>query len=154
MARCGLFVTFAFNAVGDYDVNLLAVCSVVAGLSIIKGRVYEKRYNDFLESSFLLNLCIFSVATFYVSEEVTGDRQSRIQSILSSISVGIAFVYFIGIVVFHVYQRLKGVDIFGSIRLKFWKFSDNKDAADGQRTEVITNSSINLRELLLDDSLA
>ena len=42
LARCGLFVTFAFNAVGDYDVNLLAVCSVVAGLSIIKGRIYEK----------------------------------------------------------------------------------------------------------------
>ena len=104
LARCGLFVTFAFNAVGDYDVNLLAVCSVVAGLSIIKGRIYEKHYNDFLESSFLLNLCIFSVATFYVSEEVTGDRQSRIQNILSGISIGIAFAYFIGILVFHVCQ--------------------------------------------------
>ena len=150
LARCGLFVTFAFNAVGDYDINLLAVCSVVAGLSIIKGRVYEKRYNDFLESSFLLNLCIFSVATFYVSEEMTGDRQSRIQNILSGISVGIAFVYFIGILVFHVCQRLEGVDLFGSIRF-FRKFSD-KETADDKTTEVITNSSINLRELLLDDS--
>ena len=150
LARCGLFVTFAFNAVGDYDVNLLAVCSVVAGLSIIKGRVYEKRYNDFLESSFLLNLCIFSVATFYVSEEVTGDRQSRIQNILSAISVGISFAYFIGILVFHMYQRLEGVDLFGSIHF-FRKFSD-KETADNQTTEVITNSSINLRELLLDDS--
>lgn len=150
LARCGLFVTFALNAVGDYDVNLLAVCSVVAGLSIIKGHVYEKRYNDFLESSFLLNLCIFSVATFYVSEEVTGDRRSRIQNILSGISVGIAFVYSIGILVFHMYQRLEHVDLFGSIHLS-WKFSDKETASD-QRTEIVTNSSINLRELLLDDS--
>lgn len=151
LARCGLFVTFALNAVGDYDVNLLAVCSVVAGLSIIKGRVYEKRYNDFLESSFLLNLCIFSVATFYVSEEVTGDRQSRIQNILSGISVGIAFVYFVGIVVFHMYQRLESIDLLGSIFHFSQKFSD-KETADHQRTETVTNSSINLRELLLDDS--
>ena len=150
LARCGLFITFAFNAVGDDDVNLLAVCSVVAGLSIIKGRIYEKRYNDFLESSFLLNLCIFSVATFYVSEEVTGDRQSRIQNILSGISVGIAFAYFIGILVFHVCQRLRNIHQFKRSIDFFQKLSD-KESADDQRMETITNSSINLRELLLDE---
>lgn len=107
-------------------------------------------YNDLLESSFLLNLCIFSVATFYVSEEVTGDRQSRIQNILSGISIGIAFAYFIGILVFHVCQRLHSIHLFsGSIDF-FQKFSD-KESADDQRMEIITNSSINLRELLLDE---
>ena len=80
-------------------------------------------YNDLLESSFLLNLCIFSVATFYVSEEVTGDRQSRIQNILSGISIGIAFAYFIGILVFHVCQRLHSIHLFsGSIDF-FQKFN-------------------------------
>ena len=150
LARCGLFITFAFNAIGDYDINLLAVCSVVTGLSIIKGRVYEKSYNDFLESSFILNLCIFSVATFYVSEEVTGDRQSKIQYILSAVSVGIAFAYFIGILVFHVCQRLKGIGFFSTIG-PFRKFADTA-TADDQRTEIVTNSSVNLRELLLDGS--
>ena len=64
LARCGLFLTFALDATGldDQHLNLLIIISVTAILSIIKGRVYEKWYNDFLESSFLLNLCLLSVA--------------------------------------------------------------------------------------------
>lgn len=37
LTRCGLFLTFALNDVGDRSLNLLVVCSVVVGLSIIKG---------------------------------------------------------------------------------------------------------------------
>ena len=147
LTRCVIFVTFAFNAVGDYDVNLLIVCSVVAGLSIIKGRVYEKFYNDFLESSFVLNLCIFSVVTFYVLEEVPAESRPKIQYILCGISVGMAFVFFVGIIVFHAYQQLKGIDFCWNFHI----FSD-KETVKEKGENAVTNTTVTLRELLLDDS--
>lgn len=101
LTRCGLFLTFAFNAVGSDKVNLLAVSSVGIALAVIKERVYEKHYNDILESLFILNLCIFSIATLFITEEASGS-----QYILSSISVGITFVTFIGILLFHIYLLL------------------------------------------------
>ena len=80
LVRCSLFLTFALNAAGNPSLNLLIVTSVTAGISIVKGRIYEKWYNDFLESSFLLNLCILSSATFYVQSEKSPDRD-EVQSI-------------------------------------------------------------------------
>ena len=152
LARCGLYVLFAIKFFSDYDnINLLVTFSVIAGLSITKGYVYEKRYNDFLESSFILNLCILSIATFYVSKEVVDpDSQSMIQNILSNISVGIAFVYFVGILIFHMYKRLESV---GMLKNNcFYKSADNELARDTRTDTNITNSSINLRELLLDET--
>ena len=59
---------------------------------------------DYLESFFILNLGIFSVATFYLKEESADENG---QFLLSSISVGIAFITFIGILVFHISLVLK-----------------------------------------------
>ena len=59
LARSALLLTIAINAVDSNSVNLLVIASVTAGLSI-NGRVYTRKYNDILESSFVLNLCIFS----------------------------------------------------------------------------------------------
>ena len=111
LTRCGLFLTFAFNSVGTSKVNLLAVSSVGIALAVLKERVYEKHYNDILESSFILNLCIFSIATLFISEEGSGS-----QFILSSISVGIAFVMFAGILLFHVYLQLDKTVIMGKFK--------------------------------------
>ena len=53
LARGGLFLTLASNAIGSGRVNRLAVSSVATALAVMKGRVYEKHYNDILESSFI-----------------------------------------------------------------------------------------------------
>jgi predicted outer membrane repeat protein len=111
LTRCGLFLTFAFNAVGSSKVNLLAVSSVGIALAVLKERVYEKHYNDVLESSFILNLCIFSIATLFITEEGSGS-----QFILSSISVGIAFVTFAGILLFHVCLQLDKTIFLGKVK--------------------------------------
>ena len=68
LTRSGLILTVAFATagIGNQNLNLVIVSSVTVGLSLFKGRVYEKWYNDFLESSFLLNLYILSIATLYV----------------------------------------------------------------------------------------
>ena len=98
-SRMGLFLTIAINVLGSDRVNILAISSATAALLAIKGRVYEDWWKDILESSFHFNLIIFSTATFYLKEEGKG-RQSQL--ILSSISVGTAFITFIGILLFHI----------------------------------------------------
>ena len=100
LSRLGLFLTFAINTNGSESINILAVSSVTIALLTLKLlRVYENLYKDILESSFILNLGIFSVATFYLKEESENDNS---QLILSSISVGTAFITFIGILLFHI----------------------------------------------------
>ena len=157
LTRCALFLTFALNAAGGHGINLLVVCSVIAGLSVIKGRVYESRYNDFLESSFILNLWIFSLATLYVTGEKFYEthRRIQIQHILSSVSVGTAFVCFIGIVTFHTYQRMKETKIFHKLYMcnnRIFRNQSDETKFGEQSLEIITNTSVSLRELLLDDS--
>ena len=61
LSRLGLFLTFANDS---ESVNIAAVSSVAFALLAIRFRVYEHFYNDVLVSSFILNLGIFSVATF------------------------------------------------------------------------------------------
>ena len=65
LSRLGLYLTFAINANGSESINILAVSSITVALLAIKLRVYEDLYKDLLESSFILNLGIFSVPTFY-----------------------------------------------------------------------------------------
>ena len=155
LVRCGLFLNVAFTP--DYAINLTVVSSIVAGLAIIKGQVYEKWYNDFLETFFLLNLCILSIGTLYVQSEDFSDPQevARLQNILSSVSVGIAFLCFIGIILFHVYRRIRELKLFQKINMRK-SYSLNKKSDENaykeQNLEItISNSSISLRELLLDD---
>ena len=105
LVRCVLFLIFAVNSlhVGDNHFDLLFVTIVtacLAGLAWIQNGVYEKVYNNILEASFIVNLCIFSAATFYVKE--TG----RNQAALAYISVGIAFATFVLVFLYHVYLFL------------------------------------------------
>ena len=152
LARCSLFLNVAF--VPDYAINLTVLSSVVAGLAIIKGRVYEKWHNDFLESSFLLNLCVLSITTLYVQSEKSDPNEvMRLQNILSSISVGIAVLYFIGIMVLHAYQRIRELKLLQefSICKSYSIKKSDENAYNEQSLEIISNSSVSLREPLLDD---
>ena len=104
LIRCALFLTFALNALGSASVNLIAITSVTAGLLVmgwLRNKLYIKLYNDILDASFILNLCVFSAATYHVKE--TGESQAG----LAYTSVGIAFTTFIGIFSFHIYLLLK-----------------------------------------------
>ena len=153
LTRCGLFLMFALNDVGDRSLNLLVVCSVVVGLAIIKGRVYKSWHNEFLESSFILNLCIFSVATFYVSTNDSYDTDYYVR-ILSSVSVGIVIVSFIWIVIFHTYQQLKNIQLLHGVcnSCSIQKRPNTDTKPNGQRLiDTHSNTNYDLRELLLDD---
>ena len=103
LVRCALFLAFAFNALGNASINLLTITSVTAALAVLawlRKRIYKLLFNEILEASFILNLCILSAATYHVKE--TGESQAG----LAYTSVGIAFASFICILLYHVYIHL------------------------------------------------
>ena len=103
LIRCALLLTFAFNIQGYASVNLLAVtsvCAAFASVAWIRNRIYTELHNDILEASFFLNLLILSVATYHV-KEVGGS-----QVWAANVSIGVAFVTFIIILLYHIYLRL------------------------------------------------
>ena len=118
----------------------------------MKGRVYKNRYIEALESLFLLNLGILSVATIYVREIDIGNTS---QALLSGLSIGVAFVTFLGILLFHVFRQLK--------KIKIWKegtyfkanerlfIESSNDGNDPQKHDhEFTCSATQLQESLLD----
>ena len=67
------------------------------------GRAYHNRVLSLLESSFLLNLQLLGATTLFIDLELS--YTSREVAICISISV--AFIQFLGVVCFHVYQVVK-----------------------------------------------
>ena len=108
LVRCVLLLTFGLNAFGNANVNLLAITSFTACLpalaSLHKG-IYKTAYNNILEISFTLNLCIFSAATYHV-KEIEGNQAG-----LAYTSVGIAFSTFLVIVFCHLYLALSKTSV-------------------------------------------
>ena len=103
LVHCALFLTFAFNALGNASINLLTITSVTIGLASLawlQNRLYMKIHNDILEASFILNLCIFATATYHV-REIEGSQDN-----LAYTSVGIVFVIFICILIYHILHHI------------------------------------------------
>ena len=111
VSRMGLYLTFAINALGNESINILAITSISAALLALKGRVYEHWFNDVLESVFLLDLCILSIATYYVKKDIDNSVEFESQVILSTISVSTAVVTFIGILLYHTVIRIKSTNM-------------------------------------------
>jgi len=100
--RVVLFVIFSTNFSGDPAINLLAIIVSVAYLFFhvaLFGRIYRRWHLIALEYSFLLNLIIFSAATYYT-------RQSNgTQTVAMDVCIGTAAAVFVAILIFHVCTR-------------------------------------------------
>ena len=107
-----LISAFPFNALIDPSVNLLAIASATSALLtllvILGNRVYRNWCLSLLEISFLLNLTILAVATLYVRPSGGEGNQNA----ATFTSVGIAFMTFIGIVIYHSIQQIKGTWVY------------------------------------------
>ena len=158
LSRLALLLTIAINAVGSDSVNILVIASVTAGLLFIKGKVYEHNYNDILESSFIFNLCVLSIATFYLKEE---NPQSQYAA--SSVSIAFTLLTFLGILLFHVYLQLKSTYfsrefVLPSVRKcqKFCKKFANRNSSHVVPNNhelshcTVTSTFVELREPLID----
>ena len=106
LIRCALFLVFAFNISGDNSINLLVISSTIAAIFIafaLSGMVYKNWYLNALELSFILNLVILTVATYVYHVTHSGGNQAAV----TYTSTGIAFLTFVGIVINHIFVRIK-----------------------------------------------
>ena len=104
MLRWVLMLTFALYE--DFNVSFLAICTVCTLLlSIIgvSGGIYNNRWLDLLEVSFIVNLLLYSVGTYHVRATVGGPSSSVV---LTYLSTGSAFLIFVLVVCVLIYQRL------------------------------------------------
>ena len=147
LIRGGLYVGFAFNALGNPNANLVAISIVFFVLATIPwlGRhVYEKLHLNILEASFILNVCVLSITTYYV-RSVSGN-----QTIVTYLSVGIAFAEFVGIVIFHCFVLVKK-KLGGRREEVPGERQDNRGPPVDQQQQELLSSAAQLREPLLDD---
>ena len=86
------------SAVLEESTYILLVSTLMCAVLILKlliGKLYKNWLISFLETSYIINLLLFSVSTNYVSN-TNGDQVA-----LANISTSIAFITFLGIVLYH-----------------------------------------------------
>ena len=150
LLRCALLLV---NSVGDSNVSLLAIATIMFGLTVmvwLTGKIYKNWYLDALESFFVLNIGILAVATYH-TKIVSGN-----QNVLTYISMGTVFVAFLGILLFHVYIQVKDTNFCIKIRNCRNRPADENENKQGPveaQPQIICNVTttfIELREPVLD----
>ena len=135
VVRGVLFVFFAsFFAIED-NVNLLLISITSLSLPVytsFSGRLYKMIYGNILENLYFLNLGVLGIGTLYI--RLVGGNQEA----LVTTSVGIAFLEFCGITIFHSYQ-------FIIVPIRKWYV---KVRANDQRID----NAVQLQPLLNSDS--
>ena len=133
VTRFCIFLVFTFNVDGDTSVNILAiaVCLICLQSTFILFTVYKAWYLNVLEASFVINLLLLAIGTYYV--EISGGNQSA----LTYTSVSVAFATFCGIVVYHSCLQIKDTMIFKKLYKKFFSpADDDTGAGDIEMTEI------------------
>ena len=103
LIRCTLFLVFALNTSHNAYTNFLVITLVCAGLATLARmhKLYTKWHNNFLEAFSILNLCVVAAGTYHI--KITGGKQA----ILVYTPVGMTFVTYIFLMVYHAYSRMQ-----------------------------------------------
>ena len=110
---------------------------------------------NLLEASFIFNIIILAAATYHIK------KVKKSQIILTYISTGVAFVEFLGIVIFHISLQLQNafskkmsnnwMDLITRIKFKanqsICKTNDIKE----EKTSDVSTTLVDIREPLLED---
>ena len=90
LIRAGLFANFALST--NSLTSLTAILSVFASLLVIPwlgGRTYDKLYLNILEVSFILNICVLSIATYHV--QLLGGNQEIVSYLSMGMLIGVGW---------------------------------------------------------------
>ena len=139
--RFVLLLVFALNPQQHSSVNLLVI-QVGAGIlqlwAWVSGGVYRNWCLDALEGSFALNLIILGAATFFVNN--SGENQLAV----GYTSVSIAFVTFIGIVVFQL-SNVTGIAQYLKRKCTLVPIRNQAEAAEAENNDPLPDRLINPR---------
>jgi len=95
------------------------------------GLIYKRMYLDILEISYILNLGILAVATYYVKFSVVPVSQAAVT--YTSTSVIIAFTTFVGVLLYHAYQQ-----VWPKLKQKFHHDKLRERVSDSSSEEGVT----------------
>ena len=142
--RFVLLLVYVVNPQQDPSINLLAILlgsGMLQLWALISGGVYKNWCLDALEGSFMLNLTMLCAVTYHV--KLSGGNQRAV----GYTSVSVALATFIGILAYHIFQRLRHTKLWKKVpklNLKFKKLN-TKQKVDNQMNQ--------LREPWLEDLL-
>ena len=158
-----LYIFFAFFAI-ENDVNLLliSIASVLILMYVtIPGRLYENIYLSVLENQFFLNLGVLAAGTLYI-RLADGSQEALVTT-----SIGIVFLQFIAITIFHCYKFVIKPNrrcLTAAVCRAFTTDVDNADSevdlllGTDERvqtlTPVVTHSEVSLPELRAEAAAA
>ena len=81
--------------------------TVLLTLMVFFGGIYQNKYLNALECTCLLNLALLSAIYTPCYDKVKGDLVE-----ITIVSLSVAFVMFVGVLVYHLYQRLIKINCF------------------------------------------
>ena len=160
LVRLILFIFFA--TIGNTMADLIAIFSAAIGLiiALATAGIYSNRYFGILEGFFFLNLIFLTGVTYNI--QILGGYQAAGTLIFLSI----AFMGFAGIVIYHIFLRIRGTKlqrrVASLVKICSSRFSISKKSGDielvGKEEKIasneasITSSYVELREPLLDEN--
>ena len=150
LARVVLLVIFATTSAIAPSINLVMIISIVSVLSLQACNVYKTLKMSILESSFLINLILFSSGTLFI--EINGGSKEG----LACTSVGLAFLQFVAIVAYHTYKRFcscRGKQENGK-RLGYGNLDEQEKKQLKQIEDQNVPESARLREPLIESSVS
>ena len=148
LVRIVILIVFVSDVSNDPLQYLLAIITVVIfvgsrGWTLGTLGIYKNHWIDLLNVSFVLNLVILStVILFCESEQV----QKENQIIIGYVSLGVAFVTFLGIIIYHVYLQARSTKIVSLLVRKCLVFCKRKQEEEGTLLEFSSTCSIGYRE--------
>ena len=106
MLRIVLLVAFASDITNDPSITLLTIITVIVCVQSLVGvfgspNIYKNQWIALLDALFLFNLVILSAGTYYCQ------RASGNQAAVGYTSLGVAFLIFAVILIYHVYMQVK-----------------------------------------------
>ena len=103
LTRIVLFITSVVQVDRNFGLLVSAIASFIyLTLAWSFYGIYRKRSLDVLESSYILNIGLLSLATIYIADENVTAHNAVV-----SLSMGTAFTTFVGITIYHAYKYIK-----------------------------------------------
>ena len=169
LVRVVLYLVSSVNVLGDPRINLLSITSAVVILFVLQrvieskrklhkknrlisnnemfetvSKIHKNSFTEILETISFLNFVGLTIATFFITE----NKDS--QNVVAYISTGIAFITFLVILVYHVYQFV--------LKRPFQKISTNLHIKREPESQILVatspvNQSVSESEIVVPELL-
>ena len=158
LVRTCLYISNILTANKENIEILIAIPSILSFailIPLLKNKIYEKTFMNLLEASFIFNIIILAAATYHIK------KVKKSQIILTYISTGVAFVEFLGIVIFHISLQLQKafskkmsnnwMDLITRIKFKANRSICKTNDIKEEKTSDVSTTLVDIREPLLED---